>query len=401
VRRVRGRTVGIVGARGINNYGGYEGMLADLVPRLVQKGYRIRCTCEKPANGKLVPDYEGAQLDYFPLKPPVNYTLRKAFELLYDFFFVLKYALVCDVVYVLGIYGGGALLLPRLLGREVIVNTDGLEWERSKYHVLERSLIILFYAISLNLASKIVIDNQELRKFIGARHVSKVYYIPYGVVPQQPKPWDQASLAPYISEQFNGGAIAPGKYWLLIARLEPENNVDMVVQGFVEANPKYPLLVVGDFTNQNYKKQVNEEASNGSSATVLFLGSIYDSEVLWMLRQHCFAYFHGHSVGGTNPSLLEAMASKNLILAHDNPFNREVCGRFAYYFSTNADICKLVDTTEKKPDSSLRENVYERVAAFSWDHIEELYHKLFKKDRGEAERDKREIEMRSRLDTKQ
>ena len=376
---VRGRTVGIVGARGINNYGGYERMLADLVPRLVQKGYSVRCSCEKPAGGERIADDTGATLDYFPLEAPANYAFRKAFELFYDFFFVLKYALVCDVIYVLGIYGGAALLVPRLLGREVIVNTDGLEWERSKYNIVERSIIVLYFAVSLILATKIVVDNKELRRFISARHDSKISYIPYGVTHQRPQPWDAAKLGYYISEKLGAGAIEPGKYWLLVSRLEPENNIDLIVKGFAEANPKYPLLVVGDFTSDGYRKHVHEQASNGSSATIHFLGAIYDSGILWMLRQHCLAYLHGHSVGGTNPSLLEAMISKNLIIAHDNPFNKEVCGRFAHYFSTSADVSNIVTSKETSTGepSPFCSQVHERaVKAYSWDCVIASYDEL-------------------------
>jgi len=382
VSSVRGRTIGIVGARGIDNYGGFERMLADLAPRLVQKGYCVRCSCEKPASGKRISNYKGTTLDYFALKPPANYTLRKAFELLYDFFFVLKYTLVCDVVYMLGIYGGAALLVPRLLGREVIVNTDGLEWKRAKYHIVERSIIILFFAFSLNLATSIIIDNKELRQFISARHHSKISYIPYGVARKQPLSWDAAKLGPYISETLRAEAIEPGKYWLLVARLEPENNIDLIVKGFVEANPKYPLVVVGEFTSDRYRKQVREQISNGTSAAIHFLGAIYDLEPLWMLRQHCLAYIHGHSVGGTNPSLLEAMISKNIIIAHDNPFNKEVCEATAHYFSTSADVSNLVASIEQNPDGSsrLRWPAYERMAAYSWEYVVEEYDKLLKGD---------------------
>ena len=156
---------------------------------------------------------------------------------------------------------------------------------------MERSIIVLYYTISINLASKIIIDNEGLRHFIGMRHHSKVYFIPYGVAYQHPHPWVEAKLRPYISEQHKE-AIEPGKYWLLVSRLEPCNNIDTIVKGFVEANPKYPLMVVGDFTSQRYKEQVSLKASNGSSATVHFLGAIYDSETLWMLRQHCLAHLH-------------------------------------------------------------------------------------------------------------
>jgi rhamnosyltransferase len=241
-------------------------------------------------------------------------------------------------------------------------------------------MIILYFATSLNLATKIVVDNEELRQYIGARHHSKLSFIPYGVARQRPQPWDVAKLGYYIFEKLGTGAIEPGKYWLLISRLEPENNIDLIVKGFVETNPKYPLVVVGDFTSHSYEKQVREQASNGTSATIHFLGSIYDLEVLWMLRQHCLAYVHGHSVGGTNPSLLEAMISKNLIMAHDNPFNREVCDRVALYFSKSADVSELVASTEQNSQafSRLRWNAYERTAVYSWDCVAEEYHKLFK-----------------------
>ena len=357
-------------------------MLAELAPRLVQKGYDVRCSCEKPAKGELITDYHEAKLDYFMLKPPANYSLRKAFELFYDLFFVLYYALVCDVVYVLGIYGGVALIFPRLLGKDVVVNTDGLEWERAKYNIVERSIIVLYYTISINLASKIIIDNEGLRHFIGMRHHSKVYFIPYGVAYQHPHPWVEAKLRPYISEQHKE-AIEPGKYWLLVSRLEPCNNIDTIVKGFVEANPKYPLMVVGDFTSQRYKEQVNRGGSNGSSATVHFLGAIYDSATLWMLRQHCLAYIHGHSVGGTNPSLLEAMVSKNLIIAHENPFNKTVCEGSAQYFSNSSDMSNLVALTEQDPEGfvRLRQNAYERTEAYSWENIAEDCDKLFKSNR--------------------
>ena len=109
------------------------------------------------------------------------------------------------------------------------------------------------------------------------------------------------------------------------------------------------------------------------------MGAIYDANVLAMLRQHCFAYVHGHSVGGTNPSLLEAMISKNLIIAYDNPFNRELCGNFAYYFTNSADLSDLVALVEQSSGSAkFRSEVYKRaVEAYSWDHVTSLYDKIF------------------------
>ncbi len=381
---MRGRTVGIVGARGINNYGGFERMLADLVPRLVQKGYQVRCTCEQPEDGDCPTDYMGATLDHFPLRAPANYSLRKVFELLYDIFFIAKYSLVCDIIYILGIYGGVSLLIPRLLGKEVIVNLDGLEWERAKYHIVERSIIVLFFAVSLNLASKIIIDNEQMRRVIGTRHHPKICYIPYGVSRQKSQPWDQTKLRRYFAEKSDGTKIEKGKYWLLVARLEPENNIDMIIDGFVKASSKHPLVIVGDFTSNKYRNRVYQKVFNDNAPNITFLGSIYDADVLAMLRQHCFAYIHGHSVGGTNPSLLEAMISENLIVAHDNFFNKELCGRYAYYFSNSSDLIDIVTMTEESVGnhSDVRSDVHKRaIALYSWDAVTASYDKLFRGDK--------------------
>ena len=376
---MRRRTVGIVGARGINNYGGYERMLADLVHGSCRKGTRFAAAVRDPQTESSSLTTKGRNSITSRSNPRPTTPCEKRSSFFTISFFILKYAAVCDVVYVLGIYGGVALLFPRLFGKHVVVNTDGLEWERAKYNTVERSIIVLYFAVSLNLASKIIIDNEGLRRFISARHHSKICYIPYGVAYQQPRAWDKAKLGQYISEQLNDGAIEPSRYWLLVARLEPENNIDLIVQGFVEAHPQYPLLVVGDFTSQRYKTQVYRGASNGSSAKVHFLGAIYDAGTLSMLRQHCLACIHGHSVGGTNPSLLEAMASRNLIIAHENPFNKEVCGPFAHYFSSRADVSNLVASTEQNEDDSslLRGKAFERAAAYSWNSVADQYDVFF------------------------
>jgi rhamnosyltransferase len=165
--------------------------------------------------------------------------------------------------------------------------------------------------------------------------------------------------------------------------LEPENNIDVIVDGFVKARPKHPLVVVGDFTSNKYRDRVYGLAANGNLSDITFLGSIYDADVLWMLRQHCLAYIHGHSVGGTNPSLLEAMISENLIVAHDNIFNKEVCGRFAYYFSNGSglsDIVTLLEESGGDPSDLCSEAQERATAAYSWDTVTTSYDKLFSGD---------------------
>jgi rhamnosyltransferase len=381
------KTIGIVGARGIGNYGGFEQMLVDLVPRLVQKGYRVRCSCELPERGERPSDYAGAKLDYFPLRAPANYTLRKVFELLYDSYFITKYSRCCDIIYVLGIYGGLSLFIPRLLRKEVVINIDGLEWERAKYHVVERSIIIWGFGISLNLATKLVVDNDQMRPYAGENRRPKTFFIPYGVSRPRPESWDESRLISFTRKNANGVRIIKDKYWLVVARLEPCNSIHIIIDGFKKASPKYPLIVVGDFTSDKYRNRLfNHQGIGDGSAEVIFLGAIYDASVLAMLRQHCLGYIHGHTVGGTNPSLLEAMISKSLIIAFDNPFNRELCRNFAYYFSNSTDLSDLVTLVEQSSGpAEFRSEVYKRaVEAYSWDYVIALYDKLFSSDEGET-----------------
>ena len=139
------------------------------------------------------------------------------------------------------------------------------------------------------------------------------------------------------------------------------------------------MIIVGDFTSDKYRKRVVDQNSGDGSAKIIFLGAIYDASVLAMLRQHCLAYMHGHSVGGTNPSLLEAMISKNIILAHDNRFNRELCAHFAYYFTNSTDVSELVALVEQSSvPAEFRSEVYKRaVKDYSWDHVIALYDKIF------------------------
>src|SRR5205823_2623021 len=130
----------------------------------------------------------------------------------------------------------------------------------------------------------------------------------------------------------NGPSLSPGGYWLLLARLEPENNISMIIEGYLRSNSRKPLVIVGSFSSDKYKGEILELV--GRNEAVAFVGSHYEQNLVNLLRKQAFGYIHGHSVGGTNPSLLEAMVSGSLILAHDNEFNRETCDLNALFFGT-------------------------------------------------------------------
>ncbi len=173
--------------------------------------------------------------------------------------------------------------------------------------------------------------------------------------------------------------LAPNTYWLVVARLEPENNIDTIIEGFLLSNSKKPLIIVGNFSGNSYKKQIEslmKVKMNNSNGNIYLTGAIYCDNLLNMLRQNCFGYIHGHSVGGTNPSLLEAMVMNNIIVAHNNEFNKEVCGDLALYFSNAEELKNNVELIEEKYDDfkdwKYRASNYV-LKEYSWDEIVEKY----------------------------
>lgn len=366
--------VAILGCRGIPaKYGGFETFTEGLTLNLEDKGFEVTVSCEYESPDSRRESFNGAKLEYFPFKPPQNYVLRKFYENLSDIYFLIKLSRSQDLIYFLGIEVGLFLFIPRILNRKskLVVNVDGVMWERTKFNMLERWLLKINHDMAVVFADKVVVDSEEMKSYVHEKHRDKVTYISYGVNVPKWTVWNNGF--PDKLKKLTGTPISPGRYFLVVARLEPENNIHTIVEAFKEAKIDIPLLVVGDFTSKVYEEEVK---GGNTGSGVFFLGSIYDQEFLNVLRQNCTAYLHGHSVGGTNPSLLEATISRNIIIAHDNAFNREVCGKSALYFKNTSDLMEKLESVCKYPENyqDLKEQVYRRVlSAYSWSKITEDY----------------------------
>lgn len=374
--------IAITGARGVGNYGGFETVVGELAPRLVEMGFDLYCSCEKTQNGKSKL-YKGVNLIYFPLAPPKNYTARKVFEILYDIYFVTKCSFFCDLIYHLGIGAGPFLMIPRILGKISFVNVDGIEWERTKFTKIEKLILRLLFYSSCITTNYIIIDNTCLRKYIPLEFNSKFFYIPYGASIPNLVLWNPEKLEKFFSQNLEAFAnLSPNMYWLVVARLEPENSIHTIIDAFLNATSHKLLLLVGKFTSEAYKKRIYKMVNNSDSFNrIIFLGSIYDLDILNMLRQNCFGYIHGHTVGGTNPSLLEAMIMRNIIIAQSNSFNREVCGKSSLYFSNSVDLKVKIEDVERNYEHylPLKDESYYRVRTFyEWNLVAEKYVSIFK-----------------------
>ncbi len=214
----------------------------------------------------------------------------------------------------------GALL--RFKGVQNLFNMDGIEWSRAKWGRFARAWLYLNEWAGCWIGNHLVADHPAIERHLSSRtRSSKITTIPYGA--------DSIDDAP--TQPVEALGLSPGRYATLIARAEPENSILEIVQGFSRQQRNFTLAVLGnyDVKGNAYHRAVHEAAS----AEVRFLGAIYEKPVVQALRFHSVIYIHGHQVGGTNPSLVEALGASNPIVAHENRFNRWVAGPTARYFS--------------------------------------------------------------------
>ena len=368
-------SIAFVGARGLGNYGGFETLAKELGIRLADKGFKVLCSIESGLSS----DAEAmrhVETVVFPLRMPSHYALRHVFEVLYDWYFAFYFTFKrrCDVIYFLGTTVSLLSFLPRVMGTTSVVNMAGLEWLRSKFSTVQRGLIKLSLYLSLLGCDIMIVDNRRLADFISYRWASKTRYISYGVEEVQREVWNPSELPEVVTN------MPPRTYWLVVARIQPDNNIHTVIQGFLGSHSARPLVVVGDFSCPiSYEKLLRDLVQNAPHGKVLLTGAIYDSRRLNMLRQNAFGYIHPHSMGGTNPSLLEAMVMGNAIVANDNPFNREVAADTVLYYSDAVALGSGVDSVEMNSElrSRMGHAAHDRVLAhFSWASVAQEYSDL-------------------------
>jgi glycosyltransferase involved in cell wall biosynthesis len=250
-----------------------------------------------------------------------------------------------------------------------IINMDGLEWKRTKWGMLARGWLFMNERLGCWLASTLIADHPEVAKrLFGLTPRKSITMIPYGA--DEISRADSALLKPW--------GLQPDGFALLVARIEPENSILEMVRAFSARVRHLPFVVVGPFDPEH--NGYHAHIRTAASSEVLFLGPIYERETLAALRFFARLYLHGHTVGGTNPTLVEAMASGAPILAHANPFNRWVVGQGAVYFA-NEEECRahldrlLIDEDMLK---SLGERARKRfLDQFLWSRILQAYEKLF------------------------
>jgi len=321
-------SIAILGTRGIPNfYGGFEQLAEHLAPGLVRAGHEV--TVYNSHNHPFKGDtWEGVRIVhcYDP-----EYILGSAGQFIYDLNCLLDARRRnFDVILQLGYTSSsvwGHLFPPDSM---VIYNMDGLEWQRSKYSRIARRFLLFAERLAVKFSDFYVTDSPVIQTYFRDKYGIRSEYIAYGADIFHDA--DETILRDY--------GVSDGNYYLVMARMEAENNIGTILEGFCASDTERKILVVGNTANKFGSRL---KARFAKDSRVVFTGGIYQQQTIHALKYFSRMYFHGHSTGGTNPSLLEAMASKALIAAHDNVFNKEVLGEDAVYFSSAADITYLVD----------------------------------------------------------
>jgi glycosyltransferase involved in cell wall biosynthesis len=366
LRRSRQLRIALFGARGIpHTYSGTETFFGELAPRLAARGHEVIVYCRSSLFRERPSSYRGVRLIYRPsietknLSTPTH-TLICSVDVLFR---------GVDVMLISNVANAPFCILPRLFGKKVALNVDGVEWKRSKWGSIGR----LYFYSNAQMAGKIcpdgiITDAIEMQRIYQNEFGTRSVCIAYGANTEQ-------SSDPAIVRQYG---LEPFEYYLIASRLVPENHADLIVRGFERLRTNKLLAIAGD---ANYRSAFVDVLKKTRDPRVRFLGHVGNSEHVKELHCNCYGYIHGHSVGGTNPALLKAFGYSNLVLALDTPFNRPVVEGYGILFKNDPDdLATQLQRVEDDSDMAvrLRMRASQRILEqYTWEHITDQYEDYF------------------------
>lgn len=335
------KSLSFIGSAGIpNKYGGFEAFVEHCGPLFLQYFSDVYVSCDANLYEEQSERYKGVKRVF--LKVPAN----GIFSIIHDLYAFLKIYKHSSHIYVLGVSGGIWFPLFRFMcdlkDKRLIVNVDGLEWRRSKYGLFKKIFLKYSDAIAQIFSHNIVVDNLGLVQFLTSSGKSKFAVISY--------PGDYASENLPDIKSINNTA-------LTICRIEPENQLEMLIDACLASKKIIKYTIIGNWNHSKYSRDLRIKYQ--SLQKIKMLDPIYDVNILKKYRMESSIYLHGHSVGGTNPSLVEMLFFNGSIFAYDCIFNRETAKDQAIYFKTSEDLCCQLDSEYGKIKIECRENLRE------------------------------------------
>lgn len=353
--------VHIIGCAGVPaNYGGFETLADQLIQESHAEQTDVSWTVYSESSAPDIRWYLGARIKRLPFRA------NGLSSILYDACsLVLAAFYKADIVLILGVSGGLFIPIARFFFKyKVVLNPDGIEHRREKWGWFAQKFLLLSESIAIAAADEIIADNKEIKLYVAEKYGRKTQEIAYGGL----RPSDSKDKFDRIRDQ-----VRPG-YALSICRIEPENNIEILIRPFLDDRAPLPLLIIGNWQGSDYSRAIFRRFENHDNITLL--GPIYSPELIDAFRSCASLYLHGHSAGGTNPSLVEAMHYRLPILAWDCGFNRATMQGRGYYFSTSAQLSDCLDTYLTQRDEFNKEAAaLEAIAIknYSWKHIHERY----------------------------
>lgn len=346
---------------------GFETGFGEIAPRLADAGHEIVMYCRRGSYPEpmRVPRYRGVELVYVPSPGGKNFSGPIAT------FFSLVHALTrghYDILLFVNVGMGHHAALGRLFGKKVVMNVDGLDWTRAKWGPVAKWYFYSAAQSAVRFCTELITDAEAMRVFYLERFKKKTTMIAYGA-------YIEKSEHPELISRFG---IKPEDYYLIASRLIPENHADLIARAFLRSGSSKKLVIAG---GANYDSPFHQELRSLAGDKIILAGHIDDPEVIKELHCNCFAYVHGHSVGGTNPSLLKAMGYGNCILALDTVFNREALADGGIFFPKDEEVlASEMRKLEANPAcvAKLRAMGPERIKAnYTWEKIAGQYERLF------------------------
>lgn len=387
----------IIGSKGIPaKYGGFETFVEKLTEYQVERNiqYHVACMTENSAKSGITDkhfEHNGAKC--FNIDMP---DIGPAKAIYYDIAALkcaikiakknqdhqpIFYVLACRI----GPFIGGLKRKIKSLNGKLFVNPDGHEWMRAKWSYPVRRYWKFSEQLMVKHADLLICDSKTIEKYVHEeyqKYYPRTTYIAYGT---DLKNSNLTEDSQEVIQWFHEKKITSGNYYLVVGRFVPENNYETMIREFMKSDTKKDFVLITNIEQNKFYDKLRQETNFTQDSRIKFVGTVYNQELLKYIRENAFAYLHGHEVGGTNPSLLEAMASTKLNLLLDVGFNREVGQGSAIYWKKNGELSRLISRLDSSTETkNLLTELMSRdylFREFSWERIIFLYEKLILSDK--------------------
>lgn len=355
------KKVAIIGIQGVPaNYGGFESLVDNLLGENCPEDIHYTVFCSGKDMPQKLQEYKGATLKYVPLKANGIQSIP------YDIISLCRSMNAYDVILVLGV--SGCIFLPVfsiLNSKKLIINIDGQEYKRAKWGKLAKWILRLSEALAVRYADVVIADNKGIQDYVKDVYGKDATLIAYGG-----DHVNRSLSSDFIKESLKTYGIEKNDYSITVCRIEPENNCEIVLDAFSRSDEK--LVFIGNWDHSDYASAMKEKYSKYDNLKLI--DAIYDLNVLYALRSNAKAYVHGHSAGGTNPSLVEAMHFGIPVICFDVVFNRETTENKAYYFKDSDSLLSLIN--KKDLDGTQMKLIADR--RYTWKTVSRQYTDLYR-----------------------